>query len=510
MKYQKMYKFQFIFFILVILLITYCGKSKTEEKTRVKEPEKSEEVAPKTSSGIPANGWQMPIAVGGGSTPIQNPTQMDWLELGWQSFIALNWPASTTSGAIGGQPNEGLNITSPTAASGPTVWLTYLSKEQVFQPNAANPGTWTAPTLAAPTKEDPETGKMIPVIGGLSKGTAAGVDDEFDEAGTNSPVIDQNGNYVLFEIRLAQAEFTYIANNKYYNADVQKAAFKTTPPTFKSFPDGVENMPPNLPAWAQFGAAEIKASWRILITDPKAPNADIIDRYYTQRVYFKTPDGKTEGPYTVGLVGLHILRLTPGTHTTWFWTSFEQVDNLKIFGTIPNRPSGKPLTPSFNPGPGTQGPTYPMGYSYQPKPIEFGSPLPDNPPVNVSRYTPIPSEVETINAKYQGMLKGTVWQYYQMINTLNPQPNGPSKLPTPPGNDITMNVQGMVNSTMETYTQAQKNSTTGAITAMNCNDCHAFGYPQGAPTNTTEFQVFTFLLGDATSPASTDSTGKKK
>lgn len=428
--------------------------------------------------------WQMPIDVG------NNPTQNDWLALGWQSFIALSWPAETGPGVSGGQPNKNLSITDPRAASLPTVWMTFLSKEQVFQQNAADPGAWSSPSLPLPQKMDPETGKMIPVLGGLSKSSGHHHPGEFDEAMTNSPLIDQNGNYVLYEIRLNQSEFEYIKTNMYYNANIQRDAFKTTPSSFKGFPDGVINMPPDLPGYARYGATEIKASWRILNTDPNAANPDIPSRYYTMRAYFETPDKKVLGPYTLGLVGLHILRLTPKTHSTWFWATFEQIDNVKVFDPIPNRPNGKPLTPSFNLGPGTQGPTYyPNGYSYQPQPIVEGSPLPAHQPVGVSRVTPIPSDVQQINALYQAQLKGTPWQYYQMVNTLNPMLNGPSKLPTPPGSDVTMNASEMVNTVMETYTQ----------TSTNCNSCHAFAFPQGAP-HTSEFQVFTFLLGDANCP----------
>lgn len=435
--------------------------------------------------GIPGDAWKVPIDVSG------DTTQNDWLELGWQSFIALSWPADTGTSAIPGQPNTTLSITAANAASLPTVWDSYLTADETFLPQGANPGAWTMPAQPRVMKQDPQTGKMIPVIGALTKGAAiAGKPiDEFDEAGVNRPLIDQNSNFVLFEVMINQAEFQYLSNSSYYNADSQKAAFKNpNAPTFKSFPDGVNHMPSGLPAWAQFGATEIKASWRILETDPNSPNPDLVKRYYTQRVFYETPDNQVVGPVTVGLVGLHILRLTPSTHSTWFWATFEQVDNVQVASPVPNRPNGQPLTPSFNPGPGTQGPTYANGYSYEPNEIVEGQSLPQDTPVNVSRVTPIPSDVQAINTKYQQLLSGTVWQYYQMVNTLNPDPNGPCPLPGPPST-VKMNACEMVNTSMETYTQVK----------TNCNSCHAFAFPQGAPTNSSDFQVFTFLLKRAQS-----------
>ena len=81
----------------------------------------------------------------------------------------------------------------------------------------------------------------------------------------------------------------------------------------------------------------MKAAWRILVT-----GKDDFSRFYTRQAYYETPDQKIVGPVTLGLVGLHVLRLTPSTGSTWFWASFEQVDNI-----VQNVAT---QTPSFNPG----------------------------------------------------------------------------------------------------------------------------------------------------------------
>ena len=408
-----------------------------------------------------------------------SPTKQvgDYLNLGWQSFVAVNWPSQ--AGGIGGQPSSTLSITDPQASTGPTVWLTYLAKEQVFLPNAQDPGTWTNPT-----KDYPRTPGGLPILGSFTK-AGTSTSGEFDEA-TGNPLIDQRSNFVLYEIRLNQSEFTYLSLTRYYDANNQIAAFPATPtpplptPTFVGLPKtGLDLPPPNppLPAWAQQGALEIKAAWRILV-----PGKDDTTRFYTRKAYYEAPDGTIKGPFTLGLVGLHILRLTPSTGSTWFWASFEQVDN--ITQNVPSQ------SPSFNAG----GQDYTNGYSYVPAVLKTGQPLPSDPPVGVSRVTPLPPEVEAINATYQKALAPGVWQHYQMIHVQFPDPNGPARVPLSGNPTNTLDMRNVV---METYSYPRN---------RNCTDCHGHGFPQmslaagavyGNGGTSGNYQIFTFLLGDA-------------
>jgi hypothetical protein len=355
--------------------------------------------------------------------------------------------------------------------------MTYLAKEQVFLPAAQNPGIWTNPT-----KDYPTSPSGLPILGSFGKGGSS-THDEFSEA-TNNPLIDQRSNYVLYEIRMNQSEFTYLSQTGYYDANQQIAAFPLSPakPTFKPLPKTGLDLPipidPPLPVWAQQGAVEVKAAWRILVT-----GKDDFSRFYTRQAYYETPDQKIVGPVTLGLVGLHVLRLTPSTGSTWFWATFEQVDNI-----VQNVSS---QTPSFNTG----NQTFPNGYSYIPAPLAAGKPLPANPPVGVSRISPgIPPEVQAINAQYQSKLAPSVWQYYQMIQVQFPDPGSAIKVPVS-GNPT--NTADMRNTALETYSYPKN---------TNCTACHGFGFPQMTPAATKmygtggtsgEFQIFTFLLGDA-------------
>ena len=438
---------------------------------------------------IPATGWQVPVDVANSGSP----SRADWLNLGWDTFVALSWPAQPQG--IPGQPNQGVSITDPKAAVGPTVWSTYLSKQQLFQPMGADPGTWAQPTL------DPETQNGLPVLDGFSKVAPDKFEDEFNEAFSSAPLIDTQQNYVLYEIRLNQAEFAYVVVNQYYDADKQIASF-TPPISFVGFPKTGQDitypttkLPVTLPPWAQQGALEVKASWRMLTM------TDDASRYYTQKSYYKSPDGTVQGPVLLGLVGLHILRLTPTTGSTWYWATFEQVDNLGESGHTASFSSSKLPDPTA------------AGYSYKPAEIQSGQPLPPAPtPVNVKRVFPIANDVQAANQAYQAALKGTVWQYYQLIDVQNPVPKGtPGAAPVPlspnpdkaPNSGPTVfsgsfaNTGQLANVTMETYQQLDPSIT--GTPPQSCVNCHGqFGYPQGAP-QTSDYQIFTFLLGDATS-----------
>jgi hypothetical protein len=308
---------------------------------------------------------------------------------------------------------------------------------------------------------------------------------------TRGPLIDQNQNYVRYDVRLNQSEFTYVIKYQYYNADVQKQA--VTNNTFNDPPQGFEDYVQPLPDYARQGAVELKASWRIL--DPKK---DILDRYYRQQSWLVDPDGKCSGPYTMGLVGLHILRLTKTTHATWYWATFEQIDNVAIEDKQPpSRPNGQPLTPSFNPNGPPAPPQFPSGYSYEPPPVQGGKPLPPNPkPVDVWRITDVPADAEAKNNYYRGQLSDTVWRYYKMIDTMNPYVTNspqPQKYWVPATDPkVYINTADMANTTMETYLQANS-----------CIVCHAYAVPIGAMNfkPLPQFQIFTFLLRHAQKPS---------
>jgi hypothetical protein len=315
------------------------------------------------------------------------------------------------------------------------------------------------------------------------------------EQATNNPLVDQAGWYVTFDIRMDQSEFTYIRQFQYYNAANQSSAY--TPPN-----TGIQPIPrngsesyfnPALPAYAQYGALEVKAAWRVL-----DPAKDIFSRYYIQEGYFLQPDGTTcNGPVTFGLIGLHILRLTPSMPGTWFWSTFEQVDNVAVPSGI-QRADGTPLTPTLA-QPGTPNGQCTSAYNVAPPAVKGNIPFDNkNAPVNVCAVSyPPPAAVVQANQAWQAKLKGTPFAYYQLDDTIHPAISGTTGFPFPPLNDTSNQVETntMANTSLETYFQQPGQS---------CLSCHGFGEAIGGPKPITgSAQIFTFLLGnaDTTSPA---------
>lgn len=317
--------------------------------------------------------------------------------------------------------------------------------------------------------------------------TSGVVNDAFDEA-TGQPLIDQWSQYVRYEVRVSESEYNYYVTNSYYDADSQIVAVQQN--RFVGFPKGNQTIP-GLPAWSQFGATEIKASWRVF---PDNATAAEKSRYFRTKAILVDSYGNCSDTAEVGLIGLHILRLTPSTGATWYWASFEQVDNLSL---QPQFGGTLPAHPNFNTNPPVM--YGDSGYSYKPAPIKYGQPLPAPKPVGVSAppFRSTDPLLDSINMAYNKMLAGTPFQFYQMIGTVNPPYAGQTNptIDSVPGGtypSVTVNAAQLANSTMETYG-----------VKSNCVSCHMFGYPQLPPNYPTPYssslQVFTFLPGLAES-----------
>jgi|ERR1044072_1769999 hypothetical protein len=98
-------------------------------------------------------------------------------------------------------------------------------------------------------------------------------------------------------------------------------------------------------------------------------------------------------------------------------------DNVPPDGDITPQPLPPPNGYSFNNG--TNSPKTVAGYSYKPSP----SPVPSPSAVQVTRVNPIPNtptgaSTRDFNIYYQQLLKGTVWQYYQLVITQWPSNPG--------------------------------------------------------------------------------------
>jgi hypothetical protein len=488
--------------LLIAVSLAGCRAKEPDTGDATPRPEVETEAA---TSGA----WTVPVDVANAGN---NPSQTDWYNLAWQTFIALNWPAvapSTTSNP--GQPDTTQSLgASASGALIPTVWMTYRDLGNTMLPNGADPGTWgSVPFEPVPSGCQPiQSGSVAPGFQPMILDMVSKFDldnpnfieqDDINEASGN-PLIDQSGWYVAFDVHLNQAEYQYIQQNGYYDAANQINAFQPPNTGIQPFPrgdgQGFNNFNPPLPSYAQFGALEVKAAWRVL-----DPSKDDLSRYYTQVGYFLQPDGVTcEGPATFGLVGFHILRLTPTTPATWYWATFEQVDNTN--------PPNSSISPSFSKPNTPDGNCPATGVNQPPAQVTGNIPWNDtNTPVDVCRVFAIDSAVQAINQQYQGQgpVQNTVWQYYQLVQTINPSVQGGPSFSFPNNTTATVNTNAMANVTLETYSQGTTSS------PDSCMSCHAFGQPLGAPSPLTSTnQIFTFVLQNAGSADPSVKTKAKK
>ncbi|MDQ3742868.1 MAG: hypothetical protein M3444_00510 [Acidobacteriota bacterium] len=470
----------------------------------------STKAAPAAPS-IPPDAWQIPFAPDNEGSPDQ--TEGDYYKFAWQSFIALNWPALSgrrgapdTTKKIGDKGADGQLL--------PVVWDTFKGPSELFLPNAQTPGPWDSPPPAPPAYcTGLHPGEMVLSMAAKDE---PGVLSDVNQAGfpqsakmkLRGPVVDQSLNYVRYDIRLDRSEFQYFVDNKYYDQSVQKTAVRNTKqgkqPAFLFPPKGNEPWIQNLPPYARQGSIELKSAWRIL-----DPRKDVVERYYHIPAYVADPAAKTCREVTVGLIGLHILRLTPKTGATWVWATFEQVDNVEVSAGVLPGPGGTPLAPSLNPGPnGKPKPPYFGGYyGKEPPPVLPNQPLPKpTAPNDISRLTPMSGDVQAVNRQYQSMLGGTVWQYYELVGSLNPYVKGaagPQKYVVPhhsypdSADPAYINTRDLANTSMEAYVQP-----------TSCIVCHAYAVPWGATficdpkgcSDVSKFQAFTFLLKYAQPP----------
>lgn len=382
------------------------------------------------------------------TAPEADASQQDFDRYSWNVFVALNWPAQTGQR---GQPD----CSQPLGSSGPSVWQSYKTLDEIFLPNGQNPGPWNSPL---------ETRSLSQInIAALKNTSVVGAIDQ----AVGGWLIDQRGNPTYYDIAANQTSYDYIVENNFYNADIVSKAKDI------NFPNQ---------------ATEIKTAWRILTAQDDA------SRYLTmqaQVAQFDTqgqPTGNTTEA-TLGLVGMHIIVKAPG-YPQWIWSTFEQVDNVppkvkNSDGTWSNQPqvginysyfdANAPAN-SLNQSPCTwqqQGKnlicTPKAGTSFQtPNPLD--------------RTTPIITATAEVNAQYQQDLQNTLLKYYQLITTQRPKypdnPSNPLGQPTPA---ISANV------TMESYIQPNSS----------CMQCHSMAQA----VNSVYRSDYSYLFKFAKSPS---------
>ncbi|WP_394152291.1 hypothetical protein [Vibrio maritimus] len=396
----------------------------------------------------------------------------------WQNFIALMWPSNANSHGEPWQPESHEAFGDYSGGKLP-VWLGWKSAFDLFPQNGSKPVAWSASNGTAICKNGDYKGQPV-LVSGSKFSTVA---DELDQA-FSGPLVDQTGLFTRYEVRVNKVEYDFIRERGYYNRS--------------NWPAGEDIILPSGNGKDKEGVIEVKAAWR----DLSKVAEEYHSRFFTlDNAIVSIPGTCDDSPNAmmrcdcsttkVGLVGFHIAQKTPD-FPQWVWGTFEQVDNL---GEDPSTP--KSMTPSYydpelykrEPTVLRANPAQHPGSSRVPAPGDFS----DSTPINVVRLSQIPDTPVRDNAKnlgystidmntrYRNLLKGTVWEHYQLIGSQWPQlPSASPKTPTDGdfGCEDGTSVQAggmpfpecqLANVTMETYHQYDS-----------CMNCHQGAQRAGA------------------------------
>ncbi len=447
-------------------------------------------------------------------TDVEDRTFFDYFA--WQTFVGLVWPVDSQARGVADQsvtPEtfKTFNTTnSENANRVAVVWESFRTFDVVL------PNNESALTVQPPAWDD-EAYKRPFNLDLTSKGHSP---DALNEA-FSAPLIDQNRQYVRYNLQLNEVMYEFLRQNKWYlKENLPKSPTQATlPPLPVIAPanlqiDSVQQPQTNTVIRQPINgnSIEIKSSWRIMITEPDKNKpwriVDDLSRYFISTANITdATTGDTIKDQKVGLVGLHIVVKTP-QFTQGIWSSFEHVDNVKA-------PDG--IRPSFNNGNGV---FYPQGFDTIPPKFSDGVNAPPEEkrtPVEVSRIYKIPTtpvgkaipnlpyglSTVGLNKSYQKLFKGTVWENYQLVITqwptdpttfyakpflyprgtpdsLQPQPvldayaraeaNAERAYPRWAGLPIPQT--GALNTTMETYFQNPSAKPQMPLENSSCMGCH--------------------------------------
>ena len=245
----------------------------------------------------------------------------------WQSFIALSWPADPANRGVPLEPGSPALFRASNTTGGDSaaiVWETYREGFELFPNDGSVPPEWNS-AEPSQTPVGPNDGRVLAMV------TKGGLLDEVNEA-FGGPLIDQNRNYVRYEVRVNQIEYDQVRNNGWYDKDTVDAAIEQT--VQEQIDAGIS---PQQGIGFDVNSLELKGAWRELTDD------DDPDRYYSVEALIANEDGDYVTA-TMGLVGLHIMQKTE-IFPQWIWSTFEHVDNVS--GSHPSFNNGTDIPASI-------------------------------------------------------------------------------------------------------------------------------------------------------------------
>jgi len=223
----------------------------------------------------------------------------------WQSFIALNWPIDPATGELTDSINAPDHY--------PRRWSSYQSRKQLLGDDEVSSVCSTQAKNKADSGPAPS-----PLV----------ISRNFLQT-NGQPLIDRNGNYVVYDVRVNGTMSDYILANGLETKSGQTAFFAKGETL--DFPKG-RYAQTDSRTGGEPGSIAIKTSWKVL-SDRSADN----NRYFTVDglVPVTAANSGTGQAFCLdvklGLVGMHIMRRTEsGNGDKWIWSTFEHIDNAPL------------------------------------------------------------------------------------------------------------------------------------------------------------------------------------
>ena len=406
----------------------------------------------------------------------------------WLTFLALNSPADGSS----------IDKSSPNT---PTKWEQPTNFKQLL--DVMLPGgkssKWEDKKIVPPECRDQYNklnGKVMLV---------EMIEESFNEPFKTGPLIDQQGNYAIFDILMNKSMFDYIQEHNLQSRTGQQS--KENGSLRVDFPAGTNTAPGNP------GAVMIKVSWKVLDSPNERQNFHTVDALVLMP---RHPKEATSPPClrkTLGLVGFHVGHKTVNRRQ-WIWTSFEHINNVPEQQDVDKQqtkaaynfynPKCDPTKCPVNQTPPTPWePTYKGGLKFHDS--AFRS--------QITRVVPLTDEAKEMNRQFQAILGDSVWKNYMLLSTQWPSDfgcAGKKDTSTPPPPDPATDFKKepdmncapaptfLANSTLETYSQG-----TDPLASSSCMACHGNAVSQQArppdvkPQDFLNQSDFTFMLEKA-------------
>jgi hypothetical protein len=404
----------------------------------------------------------------------------------WRTFIALNSPAD-------GTPVDSEKAQPDT----PTKWEDMNNFKQlldVMLPADQQPPIWPADADGMSAERErlmpqacrdllnarPDLMKDAP-----NRMIVKMIEESFNEPFKTGPLIDQQGHYAIFDILMNRQMFEYITVN-HLNTKAGQAA---NADLAVDFPPGQNDRPAQTGKPAQaaaFGSFMLKVSWKILTPEEIAAKT-----FHMRRALVLMPPGEKRPclDRTLGLIGFHAVHKTVA-RPQWIWTSFEHVKN------VPDRTevAANKLGASYNffgvkckadcP---IENATPPFPWDPDPA-LELRFRTDDSFKSQIVRETPLTDAAKNMNAVFHSMLPAnSVWQNYMLLSTQWPSafaihctglqsqnvPDPKTDFVKQPDMTCSPAPAYLANSTLETYSQADKKPDSKADSMADLRDSPA-------------------------------------